>query len=113
MRSSNVQHSGCTSRNRSRRPSTGAVTSRSVLLRRARGDGAQPARVDPVKEFALQSGRRVDAINKQARMIVELKPNNPQAIARGLNQLGRYLDELNRGLPEGEAPWTGHLVTYG
>ena len=55
----------------------------------------------------------MDAIHNVERVIVELKPNNPRAIMRGLKQLSGYLDELNANLAEGESPWTGYLVTYG
>jgi len=53
----------------------------------------------------------VDAINFATREVIELKPNNPSAIARGLRQLSSYLDELDLMFP-GEPKWTGYLVTY-
>lgn len=35
------------------------------------------------KEFTLANGRRADAVNLATREVVELKPNNPAAIAQG------------------------------
>jgi len=64
------------------------------------------------KEFTLPSGSRVDAVNFEDRIVLELKPNNMRAINRGLNQVDRYVDELNREFP-GETPWQGQVVTYG
>jgi RHS repeat-associated protein len=64
------------------------------------------------KEFTLPSGSRVDAINFEDRLVLELKPNSMRAIYRGLNQVERYLEELNREFPGG-TPWQGQVVTYG
>jgi hypothetical protein len=64
------------------------------------------------KEFTLPSGARVDAINFEDRLVLELKPDNMRAIYRGLNQVDRYLQELDQEFP-GETPWQGQVVTYG
>ena len=47
--------------------------------------------------------RRIDGIDKVNRIIYELKPNNPRAIARGWKQLDQYANMLG-----GE--WTQVLV---
>lgn len=62
------------------------------------------------REVRLASGRRADAVNFETREIVELKPNNPRAIALGRRQLGRYADELNREFPG--RPFTTRVQTY-
>ena len=63
------------------------------------------------KEEPLESGKRVDAINRTTREVIELKPNNARAIARGVKQLQGYIDELNETEP-GSRPWTGRVMTY-
>lgn len=63
------------------------------------------------KEFTLEAGGRVDAINFETREVVELKPNNPRQIRLGGQQLDDYIAKLNAQFP-GD-PWTGRLVTYG
>lgn len=66
-----------------------------------------------VKEYrGLSSGLRPDAVNFEQRLVLELKPNNAPAIMRGLNQVDRYVAEMNREFP-GETPWQGQVVTYG
>jgi hypothetical protein len=62
------------------------------------------------KEQTLESGQRVDALNRTTREVIELKPNNARAIARGPKQLQGYIDELNRTEPG--RPWTGRVMTY-
>jgi hypothetical protein len=64
------------------------------------------------RHFDLPSGRQVDAINPAERTILELKPDRPRAIQRGLNQLSGYLDELNAFDPDPARPWVGQVVTY-
>ncbi|GHT11356.1 hypothetical protein FACS1894170_04820 [Planctomycetales bacterium] len=54
---------------------------------------------------ALPSGNRPDAINYTTKEIIELKPNNPKAIAEGKRQLKKYLDELGEG-------WSGRVENY-
>jgi RHS repeat-associated protein len=62
------------------------------------------------REFRLNSGRRIDAINFDTFEIRELKPNNPAAIRRGQKQLDSYLVDLSNQFPD--VPWTGGVVTY-
>ena len=57
------------------------------------------------KEVKIGPGARVDGYDKLNKIIYELKPNNPNAINRGLRQLDRYLDILGDG-------WVGILLTY-
>jgi Restriction endonuclease fold toxin 9 len=52
---------------------------------------------------------RPDAIDVANNIVRELKPDNPQAIARGLVQLAKYVDALENYT--GEA-WTGILDLY-
>ena len=59
-----------------------------------------------LKEETIAPGSRVDGIDYVNKIIYELKPNNPQAIRRGLKQLDRYLSIL------GEQEWAGVLVMY-
>ena len=63
------------------------------------------------KEFTLEAGGRVDAINFETREVIELKPNNPRAIRLGERQVADYIAKLNEQFP-GD-PWTGQVVTYG
>lgn len=62
------------------------------------------------REFTLPSGRRADAVNLRMREVVELKPNNPRAIAGGQRQLEAYARELEELYPG--APFTRRLETY-
>ena len=64
------------------------------------------------REFTLPSGKRADAVNFLTREVLELKPNNPAAIARGLRQAEGYASELNNEY-SGGTPWTFYVVTYG
>jgi len=61
------------------------------------------------KEVTLPSGKRMDAYNPQTKVIEELKPNNPRAIARGQKQVAGYCEECNRVHGPGH---TGRVVTY-
>lgn len=61
------------------------------------------------KEFVLQNGRRVDALNHALRVIRELKPNNPRAIKQGLKQLQDYLIQREK---ETGLKWIGELWVY-
>jgi len=63
------------------------------------------------KEQTLESGKRVDALNRSTREVIELKPNNARAIARGVKQLQGYIIELNETEP-GARPWTGRVMRY-
>jgi hypothetical protein len=62
------------------------------------------------KEFTLENGQRVDAVNFETREVIELKPNNPRAIARGLNQVQGYAQQLDQEFP-GD-PFTYSVQTY-
>ncbi|HEM3512047.1 hypothetical protein [Streptococcus suis] len=61
------------------------------------------------KEFTLPSGKRVDFIDFENKIIHELKPNNPNQIKLGNKQLQGYLDELEAIT---DYKWTGILDTY-
>ncbi len=54
-----------------------------------------------VVEKALKSGKRPDAYNLAQRIVRELKPNNPKAIACGLKQAQAYAKELEAMNPGG------------
>lgn len=53
----------------------------------------------------------MDAVRFSTREVIELKPMNPRAIARGSRQVQRYVEELN-GLIDDDRPWTGHVWRY-
>ncbi|ACR13961.1 Rhs family protein [Teredinibacter turnerae T7901] len=61
------------------------------------------------KEVTLPSGKRADAVNWETREVVELKPNNPNAIRRGEKQVEGYRQELQ--CTTGEC-WTSRVETY-
>lgn len=61
------------------------------------------------KEVTIAKGCRVDGIDFNNKIIYELKPNNPQAIAKGMKQLERYTTAANQSYG-GE--WTGVLKLY-
>jgi RHS repeat-associated protein len=48
------------------------------------------------KEVELPSGKRMDAYNREAKEVRELKPNNPRAIKRGEKQVQEYCRECDR-----------------
>jgi hypothetical protein len=58
----------------------------------------------------LQNGQRADAVNLATREVVELKPNNPAAIARGLRQARGYARQLD--LESSGDPFTYRVITY-
>lgn len=62
------------------------------------------------REFQLANGKRADAVNFMAREVVELKPNNPAAIARGLRQVRGYAAQLDQQFPG--TPFTYRVITY-
>jgi hypothetical protein len=62
------------------------------------------------KEFTLENKQRVDAVNFETREVIELKPNNPRAIARGESQAAGYAEQLTKEFP-GD-PFTYRVVTY-
>ena len=47
-----------------------------------------------IKEYVLPSGKRVDFINFENKIVYELKPNNPNQIRKGTKQLAGYLEEI-------------------
>jgi Restriction endonuclease fold toxin 9 len=57
----------------------------------------------------LPSGQRPDAIDWPNRIVRELKPDNLNAIQRGLKQLERYKQELEKITSQ---KWTSYLDTY-
>ena len=61
------------------------------------------------KEVGINPRCRVDGIDFKNRIIYELKPNNPQAIARGLRQLDIY---KNAAGEQYGGEWTGVLKLY-
>ena len=61
------------------------------------------------KEVTIAPGCRVDGIDFNNRIIYELKPNNPQAIARGMSQLDRYTAAASQ---QYGGTWTGVLKLY-
>lgn len=62
-----------------------------------------------LKEQTIAPGCRFDGIDFKNRIIYELKPNNPQAIARGMNQLNRYTSAASQQFG---GTWTGVLKLY-
>ena len=60
---------------------------------------------DVLKEQTIKGYGRADGINYKLKIVYELKPDNPRAIARGLKQLERYLKGLGK-------EWTGRIITY-
>ena len=62
-----------------------------------------------MKEQTIAPGCRVDGIDFDNHIIYELKPNNPQAIARGINQLNRYTSAASQKFG---GIWTGVLKLY-
>ena len=61
------------------------------------------------KEVRLASGKRVDALNRATREVIELKPGNKAAIRRGVSQLRGYIQELGA---EYGGEWSGWIQTY-
>jgi hypothetical protein len=58
---------------------------------------------------ALPSGRRPDAVDYTTNTVRELKPDNPNAMRRGMRQLERYVKELEDLTGR---VWKGILDTY-
>ena len=57
------------------------------------------------KEVKIGPGARVDGLDEVNKIVYELKPDNVNAINRGLRQLDRYLGILGDD-------WVGILLTY-
>lgn len=67
------------------------------------------------KEYTLPSGKRVDFIDFDKKIIYELKPNNPTQITNGMKQLDGYLNEtidLGKTNPLFQGDWKVVLDTY-
>ncbi|TKB80275.1 MAG: hypothetical protein E8D42_02675 [Nitrospira sp.] len=61
------------------------------------------------KEVELPSGKRMNAYNPDTKHIIELKPNNPDAIRKGQKQLEEYCAECDKVFGPGH---TGTVQTY-
>jgi RHS repeat-associated protein len=63
-----------------------------------------------IKEYELPSGKRIDFVDLDEKIIYELKPYNPRSIKLGYKQLNNYLKEVeNLGLGNG---WKIKLDVY-
>ncbi len=62
-----------------------------------------------LKEQTIAPGCRVDGIDFNNHIIYELKPNNPRAISRGMNQLNRYTSAASQRFG---GKWIGVLKLY-
>lgn len=58
-------------------------------------------------DFQFSNGLKPDAINFQTRNILELKPNNPQAIQQGMRQIQQYIKAAQAQFG---GTWTGQVV---
>ena len=65
--------------------------------------------VNKIKEYVLPSGKRVDFIDFENKIVYELKPNNPIQIRKGTKQLAGYLEEIETVFGNG---WSSVLDTY-
>ncbi len=65
-----------------------------------------------IKEFRLPSGKRIDFIDLENRIIYELKPNNPRAIKMGHKQLEMYKAEIESMPRFKGGKWQTVLDTY-
>lgn len=65
--------------------------------------------VNKIKEYVLPSGKRVDFIDLENKIVYELKPNNPNQIRKGTKQLAGYLEEIESVFGGG---WSSVLDTY-
>ena len=63
-----------------------------------------------IKEFVLQSKKRIDFIDFDSGTISELKPYNPRAIKSGYRQLEMYLREVQTEFPN--IDWQTQLDVY-
>ncbi len=61
------------------------------------------------KEYRLPSGKRIDFIDLDNKIVYELKPNNPSAIKSGQKQAQEYVNEL---IEEFGGEWTIIIDTY-
>lgn len=65
-----------------------------------------------IKEFRLNSGRRIDFLDINNKTIYELKPHNPRAIRQGYKQLLLYKEELQQSSRFQGIDWNIQLETY-
>lgn len=65
--------------------------------------------VNKIKEYVLPSGKRVDFIDFENKIVYELKPNNPNQIRKGTKQLEGYLEEIETVFGKG---WSSVLDIY-
>lgn len=70
---------------------------------------ADAVNLNPSGGSTFADGSRADAINLQTKEILELKPNNPEAIAQGNQQLQQYIQQAQKQFG---GNWTGRVVTY-
>ncbi len=61
------------------------------------------------KEYRLPSGKRIDFIDLEKKIIYELKPYNPRAIKQGRKQLKAYKKEVEKIFGKG---WKTRLHVY-
>jgi hypothetical protein len=91
--------------------SRGGETSHTIRGRQAHAEwsGGRAAQGDVTDRAIPGSRLRPDALNVDEGIIRELKPNNPAAIQRGMQQLNRYIDAAQRAFGR---PFSGVLETY-
>ena len=68
--------------------------------------------VSRFKEYRLPSGKRVDFIDIENKIVYELKPNNARAISLGEKQLAGYVKELGEMPQFKGVEWKTVLDTY-
>ncbi len=61
------------------------------------------------KEYKLPSGKRIDYLDFDNKIVYELKPNNPSAVKSGQKQAQGYVNEL---IEEFGGEWTIIIDTY-
>ena len=91
----------------SRNPSTSAAARRGMAMHKLYEQLGLAGQT--VYNRALPSGLRPDAVDFANRIVRELKPDNPRAIARGWKQASKYAQELQR-ITGGT--WTIVIDTY-
>ena len=64
------------------------------------------------KEFTIPDYWRADAVDVKNFVVRELKPNNPSAKIKWENQLQRYIEWLEKMIPESKWLWKSFLDTY-
>ena len=99
-----VHNAGCGGLRGSNNPNTKQAAVRGRQMHRDYNYGA-----GTIKEFTIPGYGRADAVDLSKRIVYELKPNNPKAIARGYKQLARYAEGLSRTRG---GQWITKLFTY-